>query len=77
MRFRINEKSEFLGLYFKLYAYCHHSNIILFIHFPFHTTDIRRTSGRSLGTFNKVILYSSTLHIKMPFTTPFVFKWFQ
>jgi hypothetical protein len=35
MRFRINEKLKFLGLYFKLQTYLHHYNIILLYSLPF------------------------------------------
>jgi hypothetical protein len=75
MRFRINEKLKFLGLYFKLSAYCRNSNIILFIHFPLHGTDIRRRVGETWEPSTN--LYSIPQpppppppHIKISYSTP-------
>jgi hypothetical protein len=74
MRFRINEKLsgplfQAIGLLSPFYHSLHT--------FSFSYRRYQKASGRKLGTCNKFVFYSSTPRIKISYTTPFVFKWFQ
>jgi hypothetical protein len=73
MRFKINEKLKFRDPYFKLLL----SPFKVFTHFHFRTAVTRRTSGRSLGTFQKSVTHSQPrlpFNIKVSVTTPLLFS---